>query len=91
MLRKLGNLKPTRETIKNVALMAPVIVGTLAVNAFAEGGATTTLPTLNASALDPIITAFNQYAGVIFPVGIGFIAVKKGIGFIPKLINMFFK
>lgn len=86
-----GNVK---DNLRNALILSPFVVGVSALSAFAEGGGSGggfTLPSLDASALAPISTAFNQYATPIMVAGVGFIAVKKGISFVPKLINMFFK
>lgn len=82
------------QQLKKSAMLAVPAVALTSFSCFADGSGGSSaiqFPTLEASALTPIVTAFNQYATVIIPVGIGFLALKKGIKFIPKLIGMFFK
>jgi hypothetical protein len=81
------------QQLKKSAILAVPAFSLTAIASFADGPGSTAIqfPTLDASALIPIVTAFNQYSTVILPVGLGFIAVKIGIKFIPKLIGMFFK
>lgn len=89
-MKKFNDLQ---SNLKNGLLMTPFVVGTLAVSCFAEGGAATfTVPQIDVTpAINVLSTAFSTYAPPIAVAGVGFIAVKKGIGMIPKLIGMFFK
>jgi hypothetical protein len=69
-----------------LCMLMATMAAAMTVTSFAAAEAFVT-----AEMLEPVLEGVKANLGVIIPVGIGLFAIIFGIGFIPKLFNMFGK